>query len=455
MASPIESLPQELLDMIIKATDSKNEPVLNAEEFSNLRISSKTLEINVHDEFAKRFFTKRKHMLSRASLQCLLDISASPKFSSNVEEVNIGPERINSGLLMSLAAADKERFQRKRDRLAAWREFVEEQKTFDNSGQEQRMLEKSLHGFRNLKHVHIDSYPDDTDQVAWSRAWGAKSILRRLGIDVSEEHASPNARYSLVDENNGLSTLHSHYKRVMGALRGIRSDNKDWTLEFSFHPMCLHYEREPFDLDRSGLYDVYRGRVRAVNLSQVFFGEARYFSESWVSRFLNACNNLESLTLEDESAAFLYEDILIPKLRHLTDRGGRLAYDVFPQFLADHADTLETITLEGPHMTIYAKGFNASMNDTGIYPSWFDVFGIMLKMPHLSHLHLSGLTEDSARSFCAPYFKCEPRRIPGSTLVTVSDGEIATQLNRAIAAGFVKTFEDTEERVKVWFPADN
>jgi hypothetical protein len=159
--------------------------------------------------------------------------------------------------------------------------------------------------------------------------------------------------------------------------------------------------------------------------------------------------------LKDESAAFLYENIRIPKLRHLTDRGGRLAYDEFPRFLADHAGTLETITLEGPLMTIYAKGPNAFMYNTGIRPSWFDVFGIMLKMPHLSHLHLSGLMEDSARSFYAPYFKCRPQRIPGSTSVTVSDGEIATQLNHAIAAGFVKPSEDGQGRVMVWFRADN
>lgn len=311
MASPTESLPKELLDMIITATDSKNEPVLNAEELSNLQISSKTLEVNVYDEFAKRFFTKRKHTLSRASLQCLLDISASPKFSSNIEEVNIGPERINSGLLMFLITGEKERFVRKCDRLAAWRKIVKEQKTFGKSGQEQRMLEKSLHEFRNLKHVHIDSYPDKTDHVAWSRAWDVKSILRRLGIDLSEEYASPNARYLLVDENTGLSTLHSHYKRGMGALRGIHPDNKHWTLEFSFNPMHLRYEAQPFDLSRPGLYDFYRDHVRAVTISEVFFGGTAYFNKSWVLQVLNGCNNLELLTLNGESAIYLYEHMNI------------------------------------------------------------------------------------------------------------------------------------------------
>jgi hypothetical protein len=56
-------------------------------------------------------------------------------------------------------------------------------------------------------------------------------------------------------------------------------------------------------------------------------------------------------------------------------------------------------------MTIFAKGFVRPTLNSGVFPSWFEVFGIMLEMPHLSHLHLSGLMEDHAGNGRLPYYR--------------------------------------------------
>jgi hypothetical protein len=63
--------------------------ILNAYNVSALRLASRTLESTTLDAFTRRFFTVRKHMLSKASITCISQIASCPKFSSVVHEVAI------------------------------------------------------------------------------------------------------------------------------------------------------------------------------------------------------------------------------------------------------------------------------------------------------------------------------------------------------------------------------
>lgn len=72
---------------------------LNTPDYCNVRLASKYFEEQLHNAFAKEFFTKRQFMISEFSLQALIDISKS-RFSSNLTHVIIGLERPSSTQLM-------------------------------------------------------------------------------------------------------------------------------------------------------------------------------------------------------------------------------------------------------------------------------------------------------------------------------------------------------------------
>jgi hypothetical protein len=96
--------------LVVSITDAKGKPILSAEDVCNLRLTSRRIQKTTFEGWAKRCFTKRKHMVSRASLQCLLSISANPVLRKYVHEVAIGPERVNemAGCFLSPLCRDEE-----------------------------------------------------------------------------------------------------------------------------------------------------------------------------------------------------------------------------------------------------------------------------------------------------------------------------------------------------------
>jgi hypothetical protein len=158
-AAMLEHMPVEIMNMIIEAMvpvpavidsasdcssdDDKahDDFILNAHDVSALRLASRTLESTTLDAFTRRFFTVRKHILSKASITCLSQIASSCKFSSYVTEVAIGPERINSGLTMFLSGVSKSSTDNwKREAQDNWQKLVDEQRAFDASGNAYTML---------------------------------------------------------------------------------------------------------------------------------------------------------------------------------------------------------------------------------------------------------------------------------------------------------------------------
>jgi hypothetical protein len=64
---------------------------IGRDALSDLRALSRRTQQTTLDDFAQRYFTTRKHMLSHHSLQCLLDIANNPGLGPYVREVAIGP----------------------------------------------------------------------------------------------------------------------------------------------------------------------------------------------------------------------------------------------------------------------------------------------------------------------------------------------------------------------------
>jgi hypothetical protein len=125
--------------------------------------------------FSQSFEIDAQCLGSLASLQCLVNVDHSPNFSSYVEGVNIGPERIHSGLrtfLSSASGSQTDHFEQ--EGAAAWQILVREQKDFDATRKTSTMLEDAFFAFENLKHIHIDSYPDKKDDAARRKACGCE-----------------------------------------------------------------------------------------------------------------------------------------------------------------------------------------------------------------------------------------------------------------------------------------
>jgi len=91
----LEALPVELMTLVTQSTNAKGKPILSGDDLCNLRSTSRRIQQTTYDGWKKRCFAARKHMLSRASLQCLLSISTDPVLRNYVEEVAIGPEHVN------------------------------------------------------------------------------------------------------------------------------------------------------------------------------------------------------------------------------------------------------------------------------------------------------------------------------------------------------------------------
>jgi hypothetical protein len=157
----IEDLPGELMNQIVDDGDAGGYYTINLEDLISLHSISHRVQQTTLDEFAQRYFTTRKYMLSRHSLQCLLDIANHPRLSSYVREVAIGPERINSDLKTFLGTwnpADPvdwlERFSPK------YVQHVQEQKQLNANNGAVTMLGTAFKAFENLQHIRIDCFPD-------------------------------------------------------------------------------------------------------------------------------------------------------------------------------------------------------------------------------------------------------------------------------------------------------
>jgi hypothetical protein len=81
MASPIERLPAELVDMITSR--------LLAPDYAALRLTSRRLHFISHTEFLKRFFTTVSTFLDPTSLARLVDMSSHGMFANSVRGLHI------------------------------------------------------------------------------------------------------------------------------------------------------------------------------------------------------------------------------------------------------------------------------------------------------------------------------------------------------------------------------
>ncbi|KAI4664102.1 uncharacterized protein J4E79_003603 [Alternaria viburni] len=484
----LEALPVELMTLVTQSTDAKGKAILSGDDLCNLRSTSRRIKETSYDGWTKRCFSTRKHMLSRASLQCLLSISTDPVFRNYVEEVAIGPEHVNGYM-----AFWKLKNCRSRDQEEDWprtygpkhEKLVKEQEEFDASDEAVEMLKSALRGFPNLKHVRIDSYPKDSypkkddDAAAWTEAWGSKRILREMGWGACGYWASP--QWALRNEGDSCrGKLHGHIDKVLSALRGIE-DRKDWTLEVALNTMVLRYEKQPFDISSS---DWTRVQHRVTQLK--FIRTFEVFEKWWIMGLLQSVSgNLRSLTLCSENVPTFLRWTQFPTLTHLDIRSSPIASPLFKRVLFKHRRTLQSLHLCGGNLygwfddedafepSDFADVEDSDSDEDGVVQevngrklkpglvelkdaTWFTIFKQLTMSPCLTSVRFARLSQYHSR-FNNIY---QPGRyttdnvaehLTGGFSLSAEGDEVVKSLDRAVKERITVEMSDRHTSDKVWF----
>jgi hypothetical protein len=152
MAPRFEDVPTELL---VNITSHLTTP-----DYGSVRLTCSTVEKKVWDSFAKEFFTRKQFMLTRPSLQALIDISNHDSLKGYLKKVIIGTNLVPHLTKLPLAAFYA-RFLRDVDSdTVSWvREQFLDQLYLVNHGLDTRMLEEALSNLPTCQEIEIrDSY---------------------------------------------------------------------------------------------------------------------------------------------------------------------------------------------------------------------------------------------------------------------------------------------------------
>jgi hypothetical protein len=271
---------------------------------------------------------------------------------------------------------------------------------------------------------------------------------------------------SFLMNEDGLCKTYGHYDRILRALRAI--EDKEWTPEINLRSTWPRDKAELFILD-SHDWRLVRDRVKAVGFRHILSLDAdgrncRYapfFSQDWFQRFMKDCRNIESVTLDDErDFVWFFRLPKFEKLRRLTIRNCALPCQVFPQFLENHATTLESVRMECVLLSRYnyIVGSDRGNEDEG--PNWISISQIMLNMPQLEVIRLSDLEQDFTGAM-------EPRKllwnhadaqdVPDICSIAVQGQEIGVRLRRTIEEATmieveIKATWDLAQRKTMAFP---
>lgn len=179
----LDSLPTEILSHIASN--------LSTSDLLSLRLTSRTIEVQLFNDFAAYYFAKKQFMLTTESLQCLLDISLHPKLSTVLEHVIISLDRFALDLALSNFRTGDTAITLARS--TKYRQGAYDQAILLATGQDREILTQAFRNLRNLKTVGLRDYNSgkkwrDGESAEW-RAYGATTVLRETGMNLLESDA--------------------------------------------------------------------------------------------------------------------------------------------------------------------------------------------------------------------------------------------------------------------------
>lgn len=155
MAKPLSILDILPVEMVAKIGDYADKSTLY-----DLRLSCKSMQTITELTFAKRYFSERRHIFSKHSLEELVAITAHPVFGRHVRTVMLGHTRLSPFGLESFSAM----YDDDHDAACAFKEYsdiLEEQKSLDNGGEALRLLTMAMVNIASHhESIVIGSWPD-------------------------------------------------------------------------------------------------------------------------------------------------------------------------------------------------------------------------------------------------------------------------------------------------------
>lgn len=506
----LEGLPIEGVALIVRTTNAQGH-TLNQTDLGNLRLTSRRIQKATFNTIAPHWHKTRKVMLSRPSLQCLLDIANDEYTRTHVQEIAIGPElptpdfekllnqtmQLNeAGLLDDDSLELEEYYVTSKRHKAYWQKtfqptcqrLEQEQAAFSSSGLMVRMLTEALQKFPNLQRVRLDSYPlnlldsdatSPTTYAAWTTAWGTKTLLKDMGYDEFKEVKYWPSASMILSRTTGERLAHHHYEPALQSLAVIK--HKKWTLDLCFHALQYQENARPFNLQGPNWLAV-RDHLRTVSLSRALENSTQiipYADQAWCDAFLADCQTVTSLSVynaEPDLSFFLQP---YPSILHLTLRGVCVPQFWLEYLLIYHAGLLQIITLIDVTM-LGQNQFPEHKWDDAIDPkdtAWFRVLDRrMAGMPNLEKCYLVNLAQhdrtelessepleddtDVRMVFTRPNFEHE---ITKTSLIAGVD--IKSKLQALAASMLLLDISNSESRahatevlvrrkLKVWFLVD-
>ncbi|OIW28198.1 hypothetical protein CONLIGDRAFT_714766 [Coniochaeta ligniaria NRRL 30616] len=200
----LDSLPTEILCHIASH--------LSTSELLSLRLTSRTIEVQLFNDFAAYYFAKKQFMLTTESLQCLLDISLHPKLSTVLQHVIISLDKY--AMNMPLGNFHGDDIDTYVARSIKYRQRAYDQAVLLATGRDRELLAQAFGNLRHLKTVGLRDYNSgmrrrDGEGAEW-RAYGATTVIRETGMRML------GARGSLIRQPNyaGVGTASTFAART-------------------------------------------------------------------------------------------------------------------------------------------------------------------------------------------------------------------------------------------------
>ncbi|KAF2000605.1 hypothetical protein P154DRAFT_198938 [Amniculicola lignicola CBS 123094] len=359
----MDRLPAELTEMVAAPLDQ--------DDFFNLRLVNRRVHKDTFKLF-EPFFVSRKHMVSRYSVQAIHGISQHETLRHRVQELIIGPERLNIRL------ADENAHTRKKDWKPnsgpVFEQLLKEQQDFENSGHAVTLLGEAVANLPNLKSIVLSTYPEDKrfEPGHWMeydcrRSWGSKTLLQQVERLLYAERLWPGDWVVLTNKWGHRANLHLHYWVMVQALYPIKDSN--WTLDIEMNSLRRPLYTELFRLDCDE-WELCSKRVRSMLVET--WTTKQTPSErhpdypqaaTWTRKLLKSCTNIESLTVRSDRMPGSIFSNSWWRLSVLDLKSCLIENNFFARFLERHSGTLGEIRCWG--CGLYMVDRNGGLNVDG------------------------------------------------------------------------------------------
>jgi hypothetical protein len=350
MVSHLTDIPEELIDNICQ--------FLAAEDIGRFRLTCTNIRDKSYHAWATSSFQQMEFMITRNSLQHLIDFSKHKKFGPCIQGLVIHIVSISGLSRDELIEWNEERDAIKRSGRRAYNRLSHDQNRLRKRSIDVSMLVEAIRNLPNLKVIAVYGSYDV------SRVWGVKQIRKMTGV---YPPSAPDLRQMRHWWNTGtVDKMNAHvFATVLSAIAtsGVKLlglyINRPVALP-SRLPATPNGRSRSFT-PRQTLSEAHIGLLKPAfsQLKALHLAAASWKDDPgklmWITRFLSLCPDLEDfrLTARHDSAQFISrisQFQLFPKIRDLWFSNIIFSPSHLIDLLINHASTLERFCLDSSRM---------------------------------------------------------------------------------------------------------